>query len=991
MNPIADDILMHYGVARRSGRYPWGSGDDPYQRTGDFLSRVEALKKQGWTETADNIMKEFGMKTSEYRNEKTIAKDQRRMDDIAHIKSLQSDGYSNNQIGKLMGINESTVRSLLNAESEARMMKTVETVDFLKERVENSRHGMVDVGKGTELELNISKDRLDLALYYLKEKEGYEVYGSGIPQPTNPGQQTIQRTLCKPGTKPGEVYNYDKIDTLNDYVTRDGGETFEKKFVYPKSMDSSRLMIRYADEVGPDGARGVDKDGVIELRRGVEDISLGESKYAQVRILVDNDRYLKGMAVYSDNMPDGVDVVFNTNKTSDVPMRKVLKEIKEDPDNPFGALIKEEGGQSYYIDKDGNRQLRLINKTREEGEWNKWKDSLPSQFLAKQNLPLIKKQLNLAKEDKLDEFNEINSIPNPTLKKHLLSKFADECDAAAVDLKAAALPGQKYHVIMPVNSLKDDEVFAPQYEDGTKLALIRYPHGGTFEIPLVTVNNKNVQAKNMIGLESIDAIGINKTNADKLSGADFDGDTVMAIPTHGGRVKISSRKQFDELVGFDPKLEYGADRIEKDADGVEHAYRGGKEFKIMSNTQTQMGIISNMITDMTLAGAPDDELARAVKHSMVVIDAEKHKLDYKASEVENGIAALKKKWQLKYDDEGNVIGEGGASTILSRSKGQYTVPKRQGSPIVNLKGSKDYDPTKPEGSLIYKTADDLYYPVRKKDKKTGLITMTTASGKKISYDPKNKEEAEEYDPVERKNKDTGEVTFTNKAGTITYKTKMRTQKSTNMSERDDAYELISPRNNPKEIEYAEYANYMKGLARQARITSANAGKIEYSANARNTYRAEYDSVMKKLNDAELNAPRERAATRMAAAVVKEKSGIEGISKKDLTKAGTQAVSKYRQEYGSVSRKERNIDITDREWEAIQNGAFSEAQLVRILNNSDIDKLRQRATPRSTTTLSTAKINKIKSMKQSNNYTLSEIARAIGVSTSTVSEYLKGAN
>lgn len=76
-------------------------------------------------------------------------------------------------------------------------------------------------------------------------------------------------------------------------------------------------MIRYRDDVAPDGHTGVEKDGTVEIRRGVKDLDLGESHYAQVRILVDNDKYIKGMAFYSDDLPDGVDVVFNTNKTPD--------------------------------------------------------------------------------------------------------------------------------------------------------------------------------------------------------------------------------------------------------------------------------------------------------------------------------------------------------------------------------------------------------------------------------------------------------------------------------------------------------------------------------------------------------------------------------------------------------------------------------------------------------------------------------------------------
>ena len=92
----------------------------------------------------------------------------------------------------------------------------------------------------------------------------------------------------------------------------------------------------------------------------------------------------------------------------------------------------------------------------------------------------------------------------------------------------------------------------------------------------------------------------------------------------------------------------------------------------------------------------------------------------------------------------------------------------------------------------------------------------------------------------------------------------------------------------------------------------------------------------------------------------------------------------------MSRKDRNIDITDAEWEAIQAGAISESKLKRILNNTDVDKLKERAMPRSTTTLSSAQINRIKALADSN-YTLEQIAKKVGKSTTVVSNYLKGVN
>ena len=940
MNPVVEEInyLMHYGIPRRSGRYPWGSGDNPYQHGRDFLSRIEELKKEGWSETPENIKKEFGLTTTQYRLEKALAKDERRMLDVATAKSLRKDGLGATEIGRKMGVPESTVRSLLNEDSETRMNQARKTADFIKEQID--KKGMIDVGTGVERELNISKEKLNEALYILK-REGYPIYKGGVPQATNPGKQINQMVICPPGTKHKEIYDFDKVHSLTDYVSHDGGETFDK-FVYPKSMDSKRLKIRYAE----DG--GLEKDGIVELRRGVDDLSLGDSHYSQVRILVDGKKYIKGMAVYSDDMPDGVDVIFNTNKTKDVGKLDVLKNIKEDPDNPFGSLIKP-GGQSYYIDKDGKRQLSLINKRADEGDWTEWKDALPSQFLGKQSLSMAKKQLNLAKADKLAEYDEICSLTNPTVKKHLLEEFANNCDSAAVHLQAAALPGQKYHVIIPVNSLKDNEVYAPGYEPGTKLALIRYPHGGTFEIPILTVNNKNEAAKKIIGANSIDAIGINKNIADRLSGADFDGDTVMTIPTHdkAGKVKITSTPPLKDLEGFDPKM----------------AYPERPGMKYMKNTGTQMGIVSNLITDMTLGGASQEELARAVKHSMVVIDAEKHKLDYKQSEIDNNIAALKKKYQRTVDADGNVH-VGGASTILSRAKGETSVLKRQGTPKINIKGEDWYDPNKPEGSLIYKVADDVTYTYQKTNKRTGELTTVT---------------------------------------------KNKTQKSTRMAETDDAYSLVSEARHPMEMVYADYANSMKALANKARKEMVSTGKIQYSSSAKTTYQAEVDSLMSKLNTALLNSPRERAAQRRANAevdnalnTVKEtlrKSNptatakeIDRLARKeiDVKKASQQALTSNRKAVGSVSRRDRSIDITDREWEAIQAGAISENKLKQILNNTDADKLRQRATPRTTTTLSQAKINRIKAMSNSN-YDLASIAKSLGVSPSTVSKYLKGVN
>lgn len=891
MNP-SEEELMHYGVKRRSGRYPWGSGDNPYQRTGDFLSRVAELEGQGLGEK--EIAKALGFdSTTDFRLEKKYAKHERRELQVARAKSLQADGLNPSQIAREMGFaNESSVRSLLNDNTAANKSKAKVTAEILKKEL--AKKGMLDVGAGAERELGVSDGVLEEALFILR-REGYQVHGVGIPQVTNPGKQTNVPVLCAPEVTQKDVYqNRDAIQSIGNYHSIDGGNTYVE-LKYPASVDSSRVHVRYGDQ------GGINKDGVIELRRGVADLDLGNSHYAQVRILVDGTHYLKGMAMYSDDMPDGADIVFNTNKKSDVAKQDVFKKIKDDPDNPFGALIKAQG-QSTYRDADGTEKLSAINKLKEEGDWDSMSRNLSSQFLSKQPLPLIKKQLNLTYADYESEFDEICSLTNPTIKKKMLLDFAETCDGATVHLKAAALPRQKTQVILPITDLKETEIYAPNYKQGETLALVRYPHGGTFEIPVLTVNNRNKSARSILGPNILDAVGINPKVAERLSGADFDGDQVVVIPTND-RVRIKSTPALKGLEGFDPKTEY--------------AYREGMKVMTKSETQNQMGRVSNLITDMTLRGAPESDIVRAVRHSMVVIDAEKHKLDYKRSEKENGIAELRTKYQTRVDIDGN-IKTGGASTLISRKKQDVRIPERQGSGVI--------DPD--TGKITYKESGRLY-----KDKKGNLVPATTT-------------------------------------------VKL-------MSTREDARDLSS--GHPKENAYADYANKMKSLANRARKEYKATGGLKYSKDARAEYEEEVVSLLSKYNVAAMNAPRERRAQIIANSQVKAKiQDNPDMDKKEIRKASQIAINNARASVGASGKNSR-ITITDREWEAIQKGAISDTQLTNILRYADPDVVKQRALPRTTTQLSTARVNKIKAMVASG-YTNAEIAEALSVSTSTVSQY-----
>ena len=896
MNPVAEDILMHYGVKKRSGRYPWGSGENPYQHSGDFLSRVNELKSKGLSEK--QIAEDLGLSTTDLRMQLRVAKHERRALEADRARSLRDDGLSLNEIAEKMGYaNDSSIRSLLNENTAANKNRAKVTAEILKKEL--AEKGMIDVGAGVERELGVSQQTLKEALFIL-ETEGYNKYGIGIQQVTNPNQQTITTVLTKKDITYKDVYdNVGDIQSVGDYHSNDGGTSYTKR-EYPSSISSDRVKIRYGDE------GGINKDGVIEIRRGVEDLDLGNSHYAQVRILVDGTHYLKGMAIYSDDIPDGVDIVFNTNKQSGTPKDKVMKAIKEDPDNPFGAAIKA-GGQSKYIGKDGKEHLSAINKIKEEGDWDKMSKNLSSQFLSKQPLQLIKRQLDLTYKDKAAEYDEICSLTNPTIKKKLLLDFADECDGAVVHLKAAALPRQSTQVILPITKMKETEIYAPGYKNGETVALVRYPHGGTFEIPILKVNNKNPSAISILGKTIVDAVGINPKVAERLSGADFDGDQVVVIPTNG-KVKIKSTPALKDLEGFDPKTQYSTEG------------KTGVKLMTKSETQKQMGIVSNLITDMTLKGASESEIARAVKHSMVVIDAEKHKLDYKQSEKDNGIAELKKKYQGYATDDGRLVG--GASTLLSRRKQDVRVPERQGS------GRIDPD----TGTVSYKESGRTYV-----DKKTGKTTQATTKVKLLS-------------------------------------------------QVDDVRTLSS--GTPQENAYADYANKMKSLANQARKEYLSTGRLKYDSNAAKTYQKEVDHLEAQLNVAAKNAPRERRAQAIANSQVKAKvqdnPALEK-DKKELRKVRQTAIESARASVGASGR-DTKITISDREWEAIQAGAISDSKLTQILRYADTDSVRQKATPKTTTQLSNAKVNRIKAMSASG-YSASEIAEALGISSSSVSKYV----
>ena len=897
MNPIEKDlrsyfgitsesnILEHSGTKRHSGRYPWGSGDNPYQHSGDFLSRVEELKKKGLSEKEiletinDSLPDEYKMGLTEFRTARQKAGHDRKALEYDQIRALKDDGLGWKEIGDKLGMSESSVRSKYNNAIGEKASQAEKIAATLKEEVD--KKGMIDISEGANQVLGVSESKLDEAAYILEAEYGYQRYGVGIRQPTNVRQQTNITVLAKPEFDQKYAYQHqDQIDSLGDYHSDDGGETFTK-LQRPSSLDSSRVAIRYGDE------GGLDKDGVMEIRRGVPDLDLGKSHYAQVRILVDGDHYLKGMAVYSDDLPDGVDVMFNTNKPSGTPKMKVLKEAKTDPDNPFGAAIKA-NGQSMYIGDDGKEHLSPINKLKEEGDWDTMSRNVSSQFLSKQPKKLIENQLNLTVADYKAQYDEIMRYDNPTVKKKLLNDFADTVEGTSMTLKASAFPGQSTKVILPINKIKETEAYCPTYENGTRLALIRYPHAGTFEIPIVTVNNKNVSGKRNLGAIQ-DAIGINAKVAERLSGADFDGDTVMAIPVTD-KVNVKSTRALKALEGFDPKTAYAV------PEGNPNNVRLMKK----EEKQREMGVISNLITDMTLRGADEDELARAVKHSMVVIDAEKHKLDYKRSERENGIPELKQKWQIRVDEEG-ATHYGGASTLLSRRKQTVRVPERRGSVRVD----------KETGEYIYKESGRTFT-----DPKTGK---------------------------ERKAEDTVSLISETKDA--------RTLSSGTIQE--NLYADFSNKLKAMANQARKEAVNMKGIQRNPEAAKTYAPEVASLKEKYNNMIANKPKERKAMLIANANIK----------AKIQEQGLDPTIDKNEIKKISSVEMQRARDSVGASGRKSK-ITFTDREWEAVQAGAISDNMLTKFLNSSDSDEIVKRAMPKNVAVMTSAKMSKANAMLRS---------------------------
>ena len=1052
-----DTYLSHAGVAhdenppgRGSGRYPFGSGNRKHQHSWDVYSRIEKLratgmdpkdiaKAMGWT--MDQYNKETGKvekvgNTAKYKAEREIAVHERAMDQYeelmwyrSHTDPKTGKPYSTSEIARQMGFkSESSLRSFEDSAKASESSPLFVAAEKVKENA--SKTGFLDVGKGSNLYLDITDDRMKTVLAVL-EKEGYAVVNDVYTaQLSGEDKHTTRKVLIAPeltgntdsenrkiawqALKDNKVERFYDDDDAKMNLEKDGTE----KHYEPVRVDLSRIKVRY-DEQG-----GTAKDGMIEIAADINkngdivprnpDLCLGYrgdgqlARYAQVRIAVDGGKelagetnptggkYIKGMAVYNTDLPKGTDILVNSNKSETKGLKKALKDMEEGKDNPFGAATI----QQFYTDpKTGEKKLSAIqivgattmddHDAHVEGRWAQWSKNLPAQFLSKQNLSLVKQQLKVDTIKSEDELDTIMSIKQPVIKRQLLIDYAESRDKAAEELKGAPLPGQKTHVLIASTTLKDNEAYCANYDTGTTVALVRFPHAGPFEIPVVKINNRNKEMQQAIGKSPLDAIAINKNVADRLSGADFDGDNVIVIPmsrknadgSFDAAARIKSERALKDLENFNVE-EYGVDSPKNknyiNSKG-EPTYKYPKTEKAKG---TEMGKITNLITDMYAAGCDDTgELARAVKYSMVVIDSKKHTLNYKLAYKELDIKELEKKYQTK--ENGKV---GGANSIISKSTSEISVDKmewRYGK-IDPETGKKimvaPQKTTEVKRKPVYAEAPAgyVYYDKEGKAHKSkyfkdsdGNNVVATYTGKVV----KTKDGNYKYEPGSGRQQwvDDKEVT--------------RQMKVTRMANTDDAYTLLSKNPSKIEIAYADYANHQKTLANQARKAAAAIDtSYPLDPKAKKEYAKEVESLNAKLAKAEKNSIRERQAQTLATSRVNaEMDANPGMysDESDRKKLRDRALKQAR--FDCNAQKDR-VTFTDSEWEAIENKAVAATTLSKLLRNADQMEYTRLAIPRSDT-ISAAKRSRVKALA-SQGYSQEEIAKMVdGISTSSVSNII----
>lgn len=1031
-----------------SGRYLVGSGETPYQHEYNVHNEYNRYNAMGYSDA--DIARVMGYKSvPALRAAVSASSEEYKNIRGAQFEALRAKGLSNSEIARQLGVSEGTVRNMVKkaeAGQSVRTTKLTNAKDMLRESVNSidtdQPFSMIDVGEGTEMYMGFGQDTKNNALIALQE-EGYVVTTIQVGQVGNSTNKTTVQVLAKVNDPEfvaeygvsgkmnvkGEVvtaeqnalskYAYSHLDEIQPVTSticeNEDGVEVARALEKPKQINIDRVMI--ADPLDPTpsgifdpttgkeytmGEVNAAKDGTMILRPSAKDLTMtdeGNTKithYAQVRIACTDgkgiDRYCKGMAMYGneEDFPDGVDIIFYTNpgKVSadgKVYAESVLKKQKKEEMNPFGADLKA-SGQRHYIDSDGNEQLSAVNILREEGDWGNYSLSLPSQFLAKQNVPLVKEQLKATVQEKKDYIDTLSKISDPQVRNKLLEDFADSLDSQAIHLNAAGVSEQRTQVILPCTSLRGTEynedgsvkrygeVYAPGYGDGQKVAIIRYPHANICELPILIVNNNNEEGRRTIGFGK-DAIGLPKSALEQLSGADTDGDTGTVIPVsmlNNKGLTVDSKAYFKELVGFDAESTWpyveGVTQKSKKWNGID------KEGKTMTKAERgqEMGLVTNLIMDMSTLGdaVSHDEHVRAIKYSMVAIDAYKHNIDWRQAKEDLNITGLYSKYSS--------TSRGGGMTLFTRAKSmKQDVPEyKEGAYVTDSKTGKTkkllIDPETGEKLFTYTNGTH--------SKKVG----ETEDGKGI-YD----------DSVREPNKVSVE--------------KLRYA----WMQGKGAASLASDNPSTKEQMYVEYSDTLHALANSVRRMLSDDsyhvidsdGKTIKKVDSK-TYRekakqnaTEEDadiiaSLRAKLEVAKRNAPKERLAQVYANAAIKARLESNPSIKDDddaLKKLKNAELASARTRTGANGKGTRVV-IDKREYEAINSGKVPKTLVADVLKKSDSESLSKCVSNASGTrqVLTASQIARIKAWAASDSRsTPYQMAKSLGVSVSTINKVISG--
>lgn len=261
------------------------------------------------------------------------------------------------------------------------------------------------------------------------------------------------------------------------------------------------------------------------------------------------------------------------------------------------------------------------------------------------------------------------------------------------------------------------------------------------------------------------------------------------------------------------------------------------------------------------------------------------------------IQELKKKWQIRVDEDGNER-FGGASTLLSRRKQTVDVPERTGSAHVD-----------PEtGNLIYKESGRTYI-----DPKTGKRVEAQTKVSLISQTPDAQ---------------------TLSSGTI----------------QENLY-----------ADFSNQLKNLARKARLEAVHTENMEYNPAAAKEYRTEVQSIDAKLKAVIDNKPKERRAMIIANANIKAKIQAQGLDPKKdKKEIKKISAVEMQRARDSVGASGSKTR-ITFTDREWEAVQAGAITHTKLTKILNASKPDEIVKRAMPKTATVMTNAKMAKAKAM------------------------------